>query len=159
MKSFEKGFTLVEILTYTAVLLIIISSFIPFFLWVMRAYHEGERTKEVLDNAQRAMETISYKIRESESVYTPTSSENQLSLRKRDYHNESVFIDFYLCDKSICLKRESQDPVPLTSDIVEVTDLRFIKMGSPPNSVKVEINLENYSKEYFITSTTSLRKF
>lgn len=164
MKNFKKGFTIVEIVVYTGVLSIIISSFIPFFLWTMRAYYEGKRTKEIVDNAQRAMTTIVREIKKADSVYTPTTTNNQLSLRKRiDSSEQPVFTDFFICDKNICFKKESQEPIILTSEKIEITNLKFTEIGSPPQSVKIEMEFDfkDYAKgqEHKIISTSSLRNY
>ena len=120
-----------------------------------------------MENARRALEIITYEIKGAKSIYTPTTTSNQLSLETTRYlpigENES-FIDFFLCGSRLCLKKESQDPIFLTSDSVTVTQLEFIRIEGP--SVKINLTIDygnpNDPKRYSsasLTSTVSLRSY
>ena len=98
----KKSFTLIEVLIYIAVLAIIVSVASSFFLWVIRANTKTKAMREVLDNTRRAMEIMTYEIKEAESIYVPTSTfdshPGQLSLETKNIYQKvklqatSIFI-------------------------------------------------------------------
>jgi len=166
-----KGFTLIEAMLYVAVLVVIISAVGSFFLWVTRSNTKARVMRETLDNSRRAIEIMVSEIKEAESIYSPTTSSDQLSLETKKYlpgGEETSYIDFYLCGKRLCLKKESQNPVALTSDQVEINNLVFtqIATGTIP-SVQINLtvdyknpnNKQEYRSSTETTSTVSLRSY
>jgi len=170
----KKGFTLIEILTYVAVLAIIISAVSSYFLWATRSNAKIRAMRETLNNATRTMEIITYEIKEAKSIYVPTSlfdsHPGQLSLQTLKYlpEGEAVsYIDFYLCGDRLCLKKESQNPIAITSDKIKVSKLEFIRLADFSTAPSVQINLEvdykdpadrsEYQASVNLTSTASLR--
>jgi type II secretory pathway pseudopilin PulG len=141
----KNGFTIVEVIAYVAVLGIIGTSFSAVLLWSMKTYKKSQVLQETAWNAQRAMDVMVQEIREAKGVYTPTTIGSQLSLATSKYapagHAES-FLDFFLCGETLCLKRESQDPVALMSDTVRVTSLSFVRVQSAPGAESVRITLQ-----------------
>lgn len=143
----NKGFTIVEVIAYVAVLGIIGTSFSAVLAWSMKTYAKSQIMQETAWNAQRAMDIMVQEIREAERVYVPTTLDSQLSLATVKYaspgHEES-FIDFFVCQEKLCLKKESQDPIALTSDAVRVTGLSFTRVQQAPTagSVRITIRVE-----------------
>lgn len=164
-----------EILVYIAVLSIVIVAIVSFVLWSLRSNTKAKVMREVLDNARRAMEIITYEIKEARSIYSPTSifdsHPGQLSLETSKYLPEgerTSYIDFYLCNNRLCFKKESQDPIVLTTDNVEVSNLVFTKITTGDISsiqIDLKIDYENpanrpeYQASVNLKSTTSLRSY
>lgn len=170
-KAFQKSFTLVEILVYIGVFFLIIVIIVSFVLWLVRSNAKIKVTREVLNSAQRAMEIMTYEIMGAKSIYMPTTNFNQLSLETTKYlpnGEEATYIDFYLCDARLCLKKESQDPIFLTSENVEVNNLVFTKILSG-DAFSVQINLtidyknpagrQEYQASINLVSSASLRSY
>ena len=167
----KSGFTLMEILIYIAVLAIIVLAVSAFLTWSIKSNAKTEAMREVSDNARRAMEIMTYEIREAKSIYTLTSTSTQFSLETTHYLPEGetfTYIDFYLCDSNLCLKKESQNPISLTSDSVEVKNLVFdqIITGEAPSiqiNLKIDYKNPNKRPEYQasveLNSTASLRSY
>jgi len=165
----QKGLTLTEILVYMGILSITLVAIAAFVLGLVRSRAKTEALHEVQDNIRRAMKSMVYEIREAESIYSPTSNSSQLSLETKEYlmgGEETTFIDFFLCDKKLCLKKESQNPIVITSDKVEVNDLIFTQIGSPPSSVRIELTIDyktqdriDYQVSVSSTSAASLRSY
>ena len=171
----KKGFTLIEVLVYVAVLSIIILAVSDFLTWTMRSNTKTKAMRETQDNARRAMEIMTYEIKEAKSIYTPTSvfdsHPGQLSLETTKYlpgGEETTYIDFYLCGTQLCLKKESQNPLALTSDRVEVNNLFFSQIitgGIPSVQIDLGINFKNpqnrpeYQASVNLKSTASLRSY
>ena len=174
-KLFQKSFTLIEILVYIAVLSIVIVTIVSFVLWSVRSNTKAKVMREVLDNARRAMEIMTYEIKEAESIYSPTSifdsQPGQLSLETSKYLPEgerTSYIDFYLCNNRLCFKKESQDSIVLTTDNVEVSNLVFTKIitgDTPSIQIDLKIDYENpanrpeYQASVNLRSTASLRSY
>ena len=142
-KIFTTGFTLIEFLVYTAVLSIVIAVISSFIVWSIHSTNKVKAMRETLDNARRAMEIITYEIKEAKSIYTPNTTSTQLSLETTKYlpeGEETTYIDFYLCEKRLCFKKEGQGPAVLTSDSVEINNLVFTQIisGETPS---IQINL------------------
>lgn len=171
----KKGFTLIEILVYIGILTIIISAVFSFLIWAINSNTKAMVMREVSDNARQSMEFFSREIKEAKSIYTPTSffdsHPGQLSLEKIENLSEGEkisFVDFYLCDNRICFKKESQDPIVLTSDNLEVTDLIFTQVITdqiPSIQIELKIDYKNpenrpeYRASINLKSAVSLRSY
>lgn len=172
----KKGFTLVEMLIYIAVLSTVILTVSSFFLWIVRLNGKAKAMREVTDNAQRVMGVLSLEIKEAKSIYAPTSvfstSTGQLSLETTKYLSSGetqTYIDFFLCEKRLCLKKEGQDPIALTSDSVEVKAMEFNQIATTSTipSIRVSLTIDYKAPaekpEYFAsintTSTVSIRAY
>ncbi|MBI2050164.1 MAG: prepilin-type N-terminal cleavage/methylation domain-containing protein [Candidatus Staskawiczbacteria bacterium] len=167
----KNGFTIIEILVsltvFSFVLLVVISS----LFFMTDASYKTKADREALDNARRAMEIITSEIKGAESIYTPTTTANQLSLKTRRYllnDENTTFIDIFLCGQAICLKKEFQGPVSLISDSVEAANLSFSQIfnnGRP--SVKIDLTIDyknttnnpNNDSSVSLSSTVSLRSY
>jgi len=185
-KSFEKprllslrGFTFIELLVYVATLAVIMLAISSFFLWSNKANTKSKANREVLDNANRVIEIISSEIKEADSIYTPTtvfdSSPGQLSLATTKYlpvNEGASYIDFYLCGTQrniLCMKKESQSSVAITSDRVEVSNLTFKQIATSSSAFSIQINLTiryknpnnkpEYQASMETTTTVSLRNY
>jgi len=167
----NKAFTLMEILVYIGVLGIIISTVISFLIWASHSNTKVKVMRETLDNARRAMEIMTSETKTAKSIYTPTTTSNQLSLETTRYLPEgekTTYLDFYLCDYHLCLKKESQNPISLTSDRVEVKNLVFTQVitGDIPSiQINLKVDYKNptnrpeYQASVELTSTASLRSY
>ncbi len=167
----KKGFTLIEVLVYTVVLVIMLVTVFSSVTWAMRSSLKAKVLRETLDNAQRSMEILTYEAREAKNIYVPTTTSNQLSLETTKYPpvgESTTYIDFFLCGTKLCIKRESQDPVELTSDEVEIKSLTFTRTasGSVP-AVQIDLTVEyknpggqpELNSSIHLTSTASLRSY
>lgn len=177
--SNQKSFTLIEILVYIAVLAIITVAVSSFFLWFIHSNTKARAMRETLDNTRRAMEIMTYEIKEAKSIYIPTTTSTQLSLESTKHlpEGETVsYIDFYLCGTQLCFKSEpassiatSSKPLALTSDQVEVKNLVFLQIATTSTKPSVRINLKidyknpadrpEYQASVNLTSTASLRSY
>ena len=123
----EKGFTLVEILVYSAVLAVMLLAISNFFLWVKRANNKTRSQRQVLNDSAIAMEILSNEIKSAKEIYDPTTVEDspgQLSLKTAKNvpaGEDETYVDFYVCENRLCIKRESESQEALTSDKTEIT--------------------------------------
>lgn len=171
----QKSFTLTEILIYIAVLSIITLAASSFLLWISRSNVKARAMREVTANGERVIQMITAEIKEAEDIYTPTSvfdsHPGQISLKTNKYLPEgetTSYLDFYLCDAQLCFKKESQNPIALTSERVEVNNLVFsqiITSGAPSIQINLKIdykspaNKPEYQASFDTISTVSLRSY
>ena len=164
-----------EILVYIAVLAIIIVVVSSFFLWISQSNTKARALREVSDNLERAIQTITLEIKEASSLYPPTSAfdshPGQLSLKTKKYlpDGEALsYLDFFLCGTQLCLKKESQIPITLTTDRVEVSNLVFspvITSDTPSVQINLKINYKTpaekpaYQASLEAITTVSLRSY
>ncbi len=148
-----RGFTLIEITVYVSILALVSLVIVVFVNQLLGVNETTRRTRESLDNARRVLDTIAQEIRHADSVYTPTSSfgvnPGQLGLEtSRDVPTDenTTFVDFYVDNNGVYIKRESQAAQLLTSEKVKVTDLTFTNLNGATSrpairlSVTVEYN-------------------
>lgn len=174
IRNSKKGFTVVEMLVYIVVLVLLVFTASSFLIWMFQTNRKIKSIREVSEDLRRTMEAMTYQIRASNSIYTPTSvfenASGQISLETSNFlpaGENLTFIDFFLCGTQICLKKENQLPLPVSSDEVEITNLIFnqVATASATPSIKIEIegrfktnNPENQATTT-ITSTVSLRSY
>lgn len=147
----NQGFTLIEMVIYVATLAIVAGVILVFLFQALGVNETSRRTREAVDNAKRALDVIAQEIRHASSVYTPTSifgtNPGQLSLETvRDLPADEVatYVDFYIDNQRLYIKRESQSNFLVTSEKVRVTNLTFTNLsGTAYNpSVRVQITVE-----------------
>ncbi len=170
--SDQAGFTLLEMLVYLAILVIIIGVIIAFCISAIRAVSKIKANAEILDNSRRAIEIMSYEIKKAKSLYTPASvfdvNPGQLSLEQSASpaaEESETFVDFFLCGDRLCLKREGESALAITSDKVKLTNLIFRQLLNSVPSVQISFRVEfltasalpAYSGSIDITTTVSLR--
>lgn len=168
LKNKKTGFTLTEMLVYIATLSLIVLAICSFIFWLVYSNNKAKAIREVLDNSRRAMAIITQEIKEAKSIYAPTTNSDQLSLETKKYlpAGEMIsYLDFYICENRICLKKESQNPIVLTSDEVIINSLTFTQVGASNLSVEVDLIVEyknpqnrpEYKASFHLNSTVSLR--
>ena len=108
---------------------------------------------------------MSNEIREAQSVYAPTSvfesSPGQLSLKTRNSvpaDESSTYIDFFLCGTRLCVKRESQLPLAITTEKIEIQNLEFapVQTGSA-RSIQITLGAAYRAAVQEMQTTVSLR--
>lgn len=127
-----RGFSLIEVLIYIAVVAVLTVAVAGTFLWLVKYQTKAGAIQEATDNAAFLMAVISREIRSAQQVYLATTVLNndsgQLSLKTAQgaLDGETItYIDFYLCGNQLCLKREGAPPIILSSDKVEIEQLKF----------------------------------
>ncbi len=134
----KKGFTLVEMIIYIALVGIISVILFGILLFIIRVNNKIIALSRVNSNAYSTMERMTYEIINSQYIYIPTSNfvnynpdlsaGNQLSLATEidSLANEEInYIDFYLENDALFIKEEGSVPIALNSSDVQITKLEF----------------------------------
>jgi len=167
LKNRKKGFSLLEILISLSLFFLIFSAVIS-FLFSMNIFNLKIKTdSEVSEAAKSVLEKIIYEIRSAKSVYTPTTTSNQLSLETTRYLPEgesTTFVDFFRCGEqleAICFKRESEEPIIITPSSIKITEISFIQISETKSpSIQIVLAAAFVNREgasIRLTSTVSLR--
>ncbi|MDA1337362.1 MAG: hypothetical protein O3C23_01150 [bacterium] len=169
-QRFSAGFTIIEFMVYFAVLAVLGGSVSVLFLWTLQAHTKSQVLQETTSSAQLAMDGIMHEAREAQGLYLATTTLAQVSLETSSatVAGETLgYIDFFLCDNALCIKREKQAPLALTPNTVEVTSLAFTAISTDTNFPSVRISMQVRHKNpnnrpeleavVSITSTVSLR--
>lgn len=167
----NKGFSILELLVSVAIFSVILLIVISFFFSINASNSKTKADREAVENARVVLERITYEIMSAKSIYTSTTTSNQLSLETNKYLPQDenyTFIDFFVCGSAICLKKESQNLIALTSDSVQVANLTFSQIlnGVRP-SIKINLTINyinpsndaNSNSSVTLISTVSLRKY
>ena len=175
----KSGFTLIEMVIYTALVGIISVVLFGIIFFVIRVNNKITSLSIVSSNAHSAMERMTYEIANSKYIYLPTSSfdvcngdpgkECQLSLATEvdaTANEDITFVDFYLENKTIFLKKEELIlPVALISSDVFVSKLEFsyYKNGSR-ESVTIDMTVQSKNSAIsdstiHLINTVALRSF
>lgn len=151
-KNKNRGFTLMEMVVYVALVAIVGTAIGIFAFNIIGIGARIKNNIQVLSSAQRAMETMVFAVRDSRSVYWPTSvfdsSPGQISLERTASSTSAEgteFIDFFQCGESLCQKEEGKEPVNLTGSGTIITNLSFnyIQHGTSSSAVRITLELES----------------
>ncbi len=175
IKKFIKGISLIEIIVYAAVLAIIIGVVAGFCLWLTKSQIKSRAVQEVSDQANLLVGKVVRETRAAEKVYLSTSVFNsdagQLSLLVKKYlpvGEESSYLDFFICQNALCLKKEGQDPMALSSASVDIKKFKIVmvKTGARDSlEITFEVSYDNpgnrgeKTASVTVVSTVSLRNY
>lgn len=154
----KKGFTLIEMLIYIALLGVITVVIVGVFFVISRTNSRITTLIEINSNATSVMERISYEISNADNIYFPTSNffnttaydslkPAQFSLVTKQgaaVNERSVYVDFYVKNNTIFMKQDGVNPVALTSKNVSVQNVNFyyFKNGNR-ESVRVDFTVKS----------------
>jgi type II secretory pathway pseudopilin PulG len=147
----QKAFTLIEILVYSVILVTVVSVVVGFLFWALKNNARSKASTESQDNARRAIEIMSSAIRQSISVYTPTSifdvNPGQLSLETKispPTGETKTYKDFFVENYKLYLKEEGKSPEQITSDQVSVSSLvfKYLSPASGLENVQIDIIID-----------------
>ena len=152
----KKGFTLIEMLIYIALVGMISVVLFGILFFIIRANNKIIALSRVNSNAYSTMERMTYEIINSQYIYIPTSNfvnynydlsaEDQLSLATEigSSSNEDInYIDFYLDNNALFIKEEGSDPIALSSSDVQITKLEFSYFrNGERESIQIDISIK-----------------
>jgi len=162
----KKGFSLVELIIYIAIIGVVMGSYVSFMLNVSSVRSKTFVVHEVSENARLVLETIKYDIKVADDIVAPTegNSASSLELNMPNTADNTV----YSLTGNIVNQTIGVNPsTPLTSSKVKVTSLVFenlTKQGKKEN-IRITLTLEyanagavefTYVKTF--TTSVSVRK-
>jgi len=138
----KKGFTLIEVIIYIALLSIVLVFMMSIFQEMIFLKAKVNDKAEILDNAQFSMNKIVTYLRATDTLNSPQFSQtvNTLSI-DTEVPSESPLL-IYAENNVLKLKKGSADPVELTNDRVVVNALSFTNNKYGEQEDIIQVNLE-----------------
>ncbi|MBT4917262.1 type II secretion system protein [Candidatus Peregrinibacteria bacterium] len=142
----NKGFTLIEIIFYFAIIGIALTAMMSFALQVMNVGRQSENIHEIQSGVTLFTEKISYAIRTAESIddsgSTFDNDNGELELVTATASTNPT--RFYLSDEDLYIREGSSAAIKLNSATVKCTKLRFQKItyDKAPDQVVVDAEFE-----------------
>ena len=163
---------MIEMIVYAALIGVIFIVLFEIIFFIMRANNKIIALARISSNAHSAMERMTYEIVNSQYIYLPTSnfssSDAQLSLATEvdvSSNEEITFVDFYVENDALFLKKEGLSPIALTSSDVLVSNLEFLYYKNDLResvTINMTVNPKNSAmsdSEIHLINTVALRSF
>lgn len=137
--SRRRGFTLIEVLIFSAILAIVAVAFSSILISVTRVQVRQQAAAEVNQQSQFLLQTFQRYIETSSLIeLAADTATTTLKLRMTSSTADPTYL--YLSGGIVYLKEtDSGTPQPLTSSNVSVTNLTFKKRANPPGRDSVSI--------------------
>jgi len=143
----QKGFTLLETLLYIGILAILLTGMTVALTSLLKSRGGGIAHTELAETSQFVINRIENIIRGSYSIQSPAVGEPADSTLVVVRLTPSMaYYTFNLEDGVITLKVNTDDPVPITSSLINVTSLSFENFSfssRSKNTVRLYMELES----------------
>lgn len=164
----EKGFTLIEMILYVAIIAIFVTSLTSFAWDAIYARVKSYTHQEVNQNLRLASKRILLEIRNASGINEPVGP-SSLSLAMNDINRNPTVID--VSGGRLRVGWGSSGPCPvsspcnLTSNLVNITNLTFTDLSVLPDSINIKFSLtvqstgdrQEYQKTETYESSAELR--
>lgn len=151
------GFTLIEVILYTAIVSIFLTALIPFAWDVIGGGVKSSAQQEVSSQARFVSERIKYEIRNSTGINSVSAT--SISLSSSVAANNPTIID--LLGGNIRIKLGASSEVNLNSPDTKITSLTFTNYSSTENDTKhiqftftIDDNFASSRQEFDVPSYT-----
>jgi len=139
----NKGFTLVELIIYIAIIGLIVTGFATFSIAISNNREKSYVVSEVHANLRDAYSLVTKRIRFASSIVTPSSGNSSTTL-ELDMPGANPNLIFKVIDNILTIQEGAGSPVALTSDEVnfsEFTLTNYAGVGRRDN-LKIEMTVE-----------------
>lgn len=170
ISNWRGGYTLIEMLLYTALVGIVSVIIIQVVMIISKTNFKITALTEANYNASDILERIAYEARNSEYVYLPASNfrnynfnaakGDQLSLATTQniLAGENIgYVDFYVENNAVFLKKEGASPVALNSPNISVDAINFYyykNSSGDRQRESITIDLTVKTKNSFVSGST-----
>ena len=168
--SYQKGFTLIEMVVYVTLLGMVSVFIIQSYIQITGAYSRARSERAALSNARTVLEAIANAASEARAVYGPTSRFNtdsgQLSLLTSATStpgHTSSYMDFWSDNGRVFTRAEGESAFALSDTTVRFSVFRFERIAQSlgRDAVKITIRADSASQKYpasvTLTTTAALR--
>lgn len=170
MNLTQKGFTLMELLIYSALVALIITFSVVFAISIVKETAKSSIKEEIQRNAASILRAFDFETHHSSAIYVPSSdflgNPGRLSLiseRILPSGERAAYLDMYVDAGAFCLKRELTGVSCITSSNIETTSLSFTRIvqAGGQESVRMRVTLRyihpNIEFQFPLTVQTSAR--
>lgn len=147
MKRAQRGFTLVEIIVYSAIFVLLLGAIVNSVILLSNSYERIKLTKNVQSSGLTAMDRITRDVRSASGVSGTSTVYNvpggALALIIPDSGGGADTFRYYLSGGRVLLDKNGVLFGPLTADSVNVSSLVFRPVTTGNSSgVKIEMTIE-----------------
>lgn len=159
--KFEKGFTLIEVIIYTAIIGLVLTSIISLTLSFTFVKNKSYAIQEVNNSLRLGLDLMSQKIKSAQDVNLVDSIFNSdpgtLSLAMADADKNPTIINLNQDDGVLQIKEGAFDPVYITGNKIKITNLTFSSATASSSKESIVIMLtasyQGDSKDFFYTQS------
>jgi len=138
--SVSGGFTLIELILYISLSATILLAISLFFILLLQVRIKSQVIATVNQEGERAMSIITQAIRNAVSINNPDESgEETETLSLNTNVSEKNPTTFYLSNGIIMMKEGDSGAVPITSDLVVVSNLKFRNLSGSSAPANIDI--------------------
>ena len=144
----NRGFTLVEILIYTAIFVLLVGGITAFTSSLQSSRLRAQIMFEVNDQGNSIVRTISRSIRNAQSINSPTIGDSASSLSLSNINSSIDPVIFSQSDGVLYITEGAGDPIALSNNKVKVTNLTFTNLSrnSTPGVIRFRFTLQNITE-------------
>lgn len=161
----ERGFTLIEVLIYAAILALIFILVVGAILVMIRSFGDLRSSRNMNNFAMTALERMTREVKFASEIddgnSTFGSSPGRLTLNTVDLDTGlDTTIEFFLSGTDLMVKEGAASAQALSSSKVEVSELIFRKVENSDISkaVKIELEIQAGTKSAKFYNTAILRR-
>lgn len=161
----NNGFTIIEMVVYIALVSILLTVLFNVISFTFKSNNRLVAWSKVNSDTHSAIDRMTYEITNSQYIYLPTSNfsttpDGQLSIVTEvnlSTNEQKAYIDFYLENGTIFLKKDGQSPVALTSADVSVSSLEFFyHKNGVRESVTIDLTINSAKSDMSDVSTHTI---
>lgn len=166
----NKGFTLMELLIYSALTAFVITFAIIFAISILKETAKSSIKEEVQRNAASILRIFDFEVHHASAIYVPSSDFlgnpgrlSFLSSRMPPSGESAAYLDMYIDSGTFCLKRELTGVSCVTSSNIQVSSLRFTRLVQAGGQESVQMRATvryvhpNTEYQFPLTVQTSAR--
>jgi Tfp pilus assembly protein PilE len=160
--TFRSGFTIIEMLMYTAIVGMIMATTIYVTTTMYNVRARVNSSSIVHESMEFAEKRIVASLHDASAVTNPASgASSQLTLSMPDDAKDPTV--FTLTGGQIYMKEGSRDNLPITSSEVDISSLQFTRGTSEPPVVRIQMTGDrrdaraSYSAELTLTTSGIIR--
>lgn len=140
-----RGFTLIELIIYAGIVAFILTVASTFAWQIIQGNIKLGALREVEQNANLAMEKIVTSIKNASKIVKPEEGGDEtdfLYLTMQDL--DRTLTKFKISNDKITIQVGEAKPYPLTTDLVKITNLKFINLSGEdsPGTVRIEMTIQ-----------------
>lgn len=169
----RRGFTLYEILIYLAIFSVLSVLVVGLVVQVLTSGLRSARAREVVSSVTVAFDTLMHEAKSAREIYISTSNfgaaNSQLSLETPldpPSGEAFTFVDFYVDNGRLFMKRESESERALTGERIMVDHFRVMRLSPVPAAESVRIGISAHHRasrgdeddSFAATTTVALRR-
>jgi type II secretory pathway component PulJ len=152
----SQGFTLIETIIYIGLLAIILVFLVAFFQQTTFAKAKINERLDNLDNAQYALDRLTWYLENSLEVKEPAAGQNSTQLVVNTLVSDKNPVKFFVENKQLKMQIGDEEALDLTNNRLEVQEINFTNQGfvNQPAIIQIKMTVGSVQKIWQIQPLT-----